>query len=388
MSAGPIVERNQDATIYVGGLDEKVSESILWELMVQAGPVVSVNMPKDRVTANHQGFGFVEFMGEEDADYAIKILNMIKLYGKPIKVNKASAHEKNMDVGANIFVGNLDPEVDEKLLYDTFSAFGVILQVPKIMRDVDSGTSKGFAFINFASFEASDTALEAMNGQFLCNRAITVSYAFKRDSKGERHGTAAERMLAAQNPLFPKDRPHQVFSDVPLGVPANTPLAMPGVHAAIAAHATGRPGYQPPPLMGMAQSGYQGQYPPVPPPPPSVTPMPPPMPPTPGMTPRPPPPPSSGMWPPPPPPPPGRTPGPPGMPGMPPPPPPSRFGPPGMGGMPPPPPPGMRYPGGMPPPPPPRYPSAGPGMYPPPPPSRPPAPPSGHGMIPPPPPPS
>ncbi|CAL2031347.1 unnamed protein product [Caenorhabditis brenneri] len=343
MSAGPIIERNQDATIYVGGLDEKVSESILWELMVQAGPVVSVNMPKDRVTANHQGFGFVEFMGEEDADYAIKILNMIKLYGKPIKVNKASAHEKNMDVGANIFVGNLDPEVDEKLLYDTFSAFGVILQVPKIMRDVDSGTSKGFAFINFASFEASDTALEAMNGQFLCNRAITVSYAFKRDSKGERHGTAAERMLAAQNPLFPKDRPHQQFSDVPLGVPANTPLAIPGVHAAIAAHATGRPGaYQPPPLMGMG-GGYPGQYPPVPPPPPSVTPMPPPMPPTPGMTPRPPPPPS-GMWPPPPPPP-GRTPGPPmGMPGMPPPPPPSRFGPPphGMGGMPPPPPPGMR----------------------------------------------
>lgn len=31
-------------------------------------------------------FGFIEFMGEEDADYAIKIMNMIKLYGKPIKV--------------------------------------------------------------------------------------------------------------------------------------------------------------------------------------------------------------------------------------------------------------------------------------------------------------
>ena len=39
---------------------------------------------------------------------------MIKLYGKPIRVNKASAHQKNLDVGANIFIGNLDPEVDEK----------------------------------------------------------------------------------------------------------------------------------------------------------------------------------------------------------------------------------------------------------------------------------
>jgi len=50
--------------------------------------VVNVHMPKDRITQAHQGYGFVEFMGEEDADYAIKIMNMIKLFGKPIRVNK------------------------------------------------------------------------------------------------------------------------------------------------------------------------------------------------------------------------------------------------------------------------------------------------------------
>jgi splicing factor 3B subunit 4 len=37
-----------------------------------------------------------------------------------------------------------------------------------------------------------------MNGQFLMNKPITVQYAFKKDGKGERHGTAAERLLAAQ----------------------------------------------------------------------------------------------------------------------------------------------------------------------------------------------
>jgi len=211
----PIAERNQDATVYVGGLDDKVSESLLWELFVQAGPVVNVHMPRDRVSLNHQGYGFVEFISEEDADYAIRIMNMIKLFGKPIRVNKASAHTKNLDVGANIFIGNLDPEVDEKLLYDTFSAFGVILQTPKIMRDPESGNSKGFAFVNYASFEASDAAIEAMNGQYLCNRPISVSYAFKKDSKGERHGTAAERLLAQTNPLTQTERPHQLFADAP-----------------------------------------------------------------------------------------------------------------------------------------------------------------------------
>ena len=55
MATGPVEERNQDATIYVGGLDEKTTEAILWELFLQAGPVVNVHMPKDRITGQHQG---------------------------------------------------------------------------------------------------------------------------------------------------------------------------------------------------------------------------------------------------------------------------------------------------------------------------------------------
>ena len=134
-------------------------------------------------------------------------------------------------MGANLFIGNLDPDVDEKLLYDTFSAFGVVITTPKIMRDPDTGScsflfrcgricnaiaaaaaqshsdsvgsgqrprrlghtgaSRGFGFVNYDSFEASDAAIDAMNNQFLCNRPITVTYAFKKDTKGERHGSAA-----------------------------------------------------------------------------------------------------------------------------------------------------------------------------------------------------
>ena len=82
----------------------------------QAGPVVNVHMPKDRVTMQHQGYGFVEFLSEDDADYSIKIMNMIKLFGKPVRVNKASAHQKNLDVGANIFIGkNVAPSYKSQL---------------------------------------------------------------------------------------------------------------------------------------------------------------------------------------------------------------------------------------------------------------------------------
>ncbi|KAI3698572.1 hypothetical protein L2E82_42219 [Cichorium intybus] len=133
----------------------------------------------------------------------IKVLNMIKLYGKPIRVNKASQDNESLDVGANLFVGNLDPDVDEKNLYDTFSAFGVTVANPKITRDPEAGNSHGFRFISYDSFEVSDATIESMNEQYLCNRQITVSYAYKKDTIGEHHGNLQiKREHGFQNVIF------------------------------------------------------------------------------------------------------------------------------------------------------------------------------------------
>ena len=52
---------------------------------------VNVHLPKDRISMAHQGYGFCEFLTEEDAEYTCKIMNQIKLWGKPIRVNKASS---------------------------------------------------------------------------------------------------------------------------------------------------------------------------------------------------------------------------------------------------------------------------------------------------------
>ena len=196
----PIYERNQEATLYIGNCDQRVNEEILWELFLQCGPVVSVQMPRDKITTDHQGYGFVEFKSEEDADYAIKIMHMTKLYGKPIKVNKASHDKRTQEVGANIWVGNLDPDVDEKMLFDTFNAFGLILST-KISRDPETGESKGHGFVSYDSFESADAAIKAMDKQYFSNRTIKVEYAFKKDTKGQRHGSAAERLLAANRPI-------------------------------------------------------------------------------------------------------------------------------------------------------------------------------------------
>jgi splicing factor 3B subunit 4 len=171
---------------------------MVYEIMLQMGPIHNIHMPRDRVTQNHQGFGFVEFRTPSDAEYAANVINGVKLYGKSLRVNKASADkQKQAEVGAELFVGNLDPMVDEKILYDTFSRFGPLLSLPKVARE-DSGNSKGFGFVSYADFESSDAAVSNLHGQYILSKEVSVQYAFKKDGKGERHGDKAERELAAQ----------------------------------------------------------------------------------------------------------------------------------------------------------------------------------------------
>src|SRR5271169_1338588 len=101
-------EGTSAARIYIGNLDEQATPAILWELMLQGGPVGNVNLPKDQISQKHRGFGFVDFQREEDSDYAIQIFNGIKLYGKPIRVNKASSNQLGrVKIGAELHVGGL-----------------------------------------------------------------------------------------------------------------------------------------------------------------------------------------------------------------------------------------------------------------------------------------
>ncbi|ROV87021.1 hypothetical protein VMCG_10836 [Cytospora schulzeri] len=255
-------EQNKDATVYVGNLDERVSEANLWELMTQMGPVYNVHMPMDRVSRSHQGYGFIEFDTPESADYASKVLNGIRLHQKPIRVNKASADkQKPTDIGAELFVNNLDQQVDEKILYDTFSQFGTLVAPPTVIRDANN-VSKGYGFVSYDSFEASDAARETMSGQYLLSKQITVEYAYKKDGKGERHGDEAERKLAAEG------KKHNVVPEQQPLPPAFL-MSAPSSAAAAAAAAVATNGAAAPPT---PVTPYGSDMPVIPPPGPSPSP--------------------------------------------------------------------------------------------------------------------
>lgn len=190
-------ERNAEATLHIGQLDDKVSDELLWEFMQQASPVKHVYIPRDRITGKHFGYGFCEFHTPLDAAYALKILNMVRLFDKSVRLSQSAVDRRTQDVGANLFIGNLSEDIDDKLLHDAFSSFGPLIEPAVVMRDSTSGASKSFGFVKYATFEAADSAISIMNDQYVGNRPIVVQYAFKKDGKDrERHGSEAERLLA------------------------------------------------------------------------------------------------------------------------------------------------------------------------------------------------
>ena len=109
----------------------------------------------------------------------------------------------------------------------------------QIARD-EANISKGYGFVSFSNFESSDEAIANMHGQFLANKEITVQYAYKKDGKGERHGDAAERLLAAQAREHNVEVPQQqglqnMFNPnaMPLGGPVQAPATPMGANSAM-----------------------------------------------------------------------------------------------------------------------------------------------------------
>jgi cold-inducible RNA-binding protein len=89
-----------------------------------------------------------------------------------------------------IYVGNLSFNLSEDELKQKFEEFGSVNSV-NIIKDRDTGKSKGFGFVEMAEKEAGDSAINEMNGQEYEGRRIIVNEARPRTDRpagGSRDG--------------------------------------------------------------------------------------------------------------------------------------------------------------------------------------------------------
>ncbi|XP_010900700.4 RNA-binding protein 7 [Esox lucius] len=85
-----------DRTLFVGNLDPKVTEELLFELFLQAGPLYKVKIPKDN-DGKQKAFGFVCFKHEVSVPYGMNLLNGATLFGRTLKIQfrAGSSHTNN-----------------------------------------------------------------------------------------------------------------------------------------------------------------------------------------------------------------------------------------------------------------------------------------------------
>ncbi|EXC17307.1 Polyadenylate-binding protein 2 [Morus notabilis] len=160
-------------SLYVGDLDQNVTDSQLYDLFNQLGQVVSVRVCRDLTTRRSLGYGYVNYSNPQDAARALDMLNFTPLNGKPIRIMYSHRDPSIRKSGAgNIFIKNLDKGIDHKALHDTFSAFGNILSC-KVATD-QSGQSKGYGFVQFDTEEAAQKAIKELNGMLLNDKQVFV----------------------------------------------------------------------------------------------------------------------------------------------------------------------------------------------------------------------
>jgi cold-inducible RNA-binding protein len=91
--------------------------------------------------------------------------------------------QRESNMSKKLFVGSLSWDTDDQGLRAAFEAFGPV-EDAKVINDRDTGRSRGFGFVTFASDSDADKAIEEMNGAVLDGRTLNVNEAKERERRG------------------------------------------------------------------------------------------------------------------------------------------------------------------------------------------------------------
>jgi polyadenylate-binding protein len=303
--------------IYVKNIPVEVTDEEFRELFEKFGDVTSASLARDQETGKSRGFGFVNFINHEHAATAVDDLNGKDFKGQDLYVGRAQKkHEREEELrksyeaariekaskyqGVNLYVKNLDDDVDDEKLRELFTPFGAITSA-KVMRDSAAetaeaekkdeeknkenkkeddveegekadadkkdtpksekktlGKSKGFGFVCFSNPDEATKAIADMNQNMVNGKPLYVALAQRKDvRKGQLEASIqARNQIRMQQAAAQAGMPQQ-YMQAPMFYP-------PGQQPGFMPPAAGR-GMPYPPQAGMqipgAQGGRPGQFP-------------------------------------------------------------------------------------------------------------------------------
>ncbi|XP_041654851.1 embryonic polyadenylate-binding protein-like isoform X3 [Cheilinus undulatus] len=200
------------ASLYVGDLHPDVTEAMLYQKFSPAGPIMSIRVCRDIITRRSLGYAYINFQQPADAECALDTMNYDVIKGRPIRImwSQRDPGLRKSGVG-NIFIKNMDESIDNKALYDTFSAFGNILSCKVVC---DEKGSKGYGFVHFETQEAANRAIDTMNGMLLNDRKVFVGHFKSRKEREVEFGTKAMKFTNVYIKNFGEDYSDEKLKDV------------------------------------------------------------------------------------------------------------------------------------------------------------------------------
>ncbi|XP_037813436.1 ELAV-like protein 2 isoform X1 [Lucilia sericata] len=190
--------------LIVNYLPQTMSQEDIRALFVTFGEVESCKLIRDKVTGQSLGYGFVNYVKQEDAEKAISSLNGLRLQNKTIKVSIARPSSESIK-GANLYVSGLPKNMTQPDLEQLFSPYGKII-TSRILCDnitagpIDQGLSKGVGFIRFDQRHEADQAIKALNGTIPKNATEPIVVKFANNPSNNKAFQPLTAYLAPQNP--------------------------------------------------------------------------------------------------------------------------------------------------------------------------------------------
>jgi len=201
----------QFTNLYIKNLDPEMSQEQFEELFNKYGIVTSAVVQVNE-EGKSKGFGFVNYEHHDDAAKAVEGLHDIEINGYKLFVSRAqkksereeelrkSYEQAKMEKlskyqGVNLYIKNLEDDVDDEKLRAEFEPFGTVTSC-KVMRD-DKGTSKGFGFVCFSSPDEATKAVAEMNNKMIGSKPLYVSLAQRREVRRQQ----LESQIAQRNQI-------------------------------------------------------------------------------------------------------------------------------------------------------------------------------------------
>ncbi|CAN9102148.1 unnamed protein product [Alternaria alternata] len=315
--------------IYVKNIDLEVSDEDFRELFEKHGDITSASIARDD-QGKSRGFGFVNYIKHEAASAAVDALNDTDFRGQKLYVGRAQKkHEREEELrkqyeaarlekqskyqGVNLYIKNLNDDVDDEKLRDMFTPFGTITSA-KVMRDAmpaegrsespsdekdevkeepkeaeikeepkeeskdDSsddkkdenksgekvtikgekkilGKSKGFGFVCFSNPDEATKAVTEMNQKMIEGKPLYVALAQRKDVRKNQ----LEATIQARNQLrMQQQQQQQQFGGIPqmFIAPGQQPMMFPAGGRGQMPFPAGMPGQQ-----GGRGAGFPGGMP-------------------------------------------------------------------------------------------------------------------------------